>query len=140
MNKPLVHSKLGVGKKAQEIYLEGCALFGWDKKLASNFGNLASLYAETRDNKNKVYGIWFIQHSNLTGTEKSGWKNIINIWNGEITQSAQNLVSQYSNGDKRIIFARDSFNEYIFMGVYEQILINKIPNTEVFKRISTIYQ
>ena len=137
----LTNSKIGYGTSAQKIYIECCKLFGWDINQKGKFGPQQNLYAETKDKFGNEISVWFIRHSNFTGaysTKRKAWNNI-DTHNDKIEQkfTKQRPLKKYL--PPRLIFARDSFNHYIFMGIYERISYDQSTFTEVFKRTSKTY-
>lgn len=123
------------GKVAKQVFLELGALNGWDLSQAYQFEYKRPLYARNADAERKR-DIWFICHSNL------------NNENNYISFTHKNTIKQdcieefylYSNKDQyplneRIVFAKDSSLNYIFLGIYAPTDPNSKSQYRTYKKI-----
>lgn len=126
------------GTKAKDIYLQCCQRFGWDARLANEFGMMQPLYGH-RAADNGTKDVWFICHSNCKGD--------ILVTDGNGVQHHRNYVHTDSSGRvltieeyqqdapfdslayplrDRITFVKNKRGQYIFVGTYRA----KEPNSK----------
>ncbi|MBE6690806.1 MAG: hypothetical protein E7590_05935 [Ruminococcaceae bacterium] len=116
---------LHYGRKGQDIYLQGCRVFDWNRSLKSKFAMMQIMYAYhgARDKKS----VWMLP--NHAGVKPIKAKATAQWWN----TFADELVFEewkeptsdfYYDFSKRITFAKTKSNGYAFIGVYnpEQLL------------------
>lgn len=123
------------GTAAQEIYDDCCKKFRWDRSKRGQFGRQQLLYAENSDYIGKQ-SVWFLAHSNWTGTNNGCWIN--RIWNDTIEEEYMDGYRP-STIDKtdRIVFAKTKNGKYMFLGVYK--IESQTHNKRVYILISSQY-
>ena len=102
------------GTNARKTYYSLAQKFGWDQREGRNFGWHTLNYANIATREG--YSVWFLAHSNWTGTHTYGVKNKISETYME--QWWMNSSHPVATTRKRLIFAKKD-NWYIFLGVFE---------------------
>ena len=105
------------GTNSKEAYELLAMRYSWYKDAAENFGQEgALLYAGNVTPEG--YSVWFIGHSNLTGTESRKWKNIVSLdWN------TIDMIWKVAPPDEdydlayRVVFVKENDGHYRFLGV-----------------------
>lgn len=136
------------GTNSQAIYEKFCDTLGWDKSQINKFGLSRPLYAVKAD-MNREYGVWFISHSNLTGTtansrrtgktaNESPYRNMIHTDYSLMTENnSKSEAESDTTGEIRITFAKHMYGGYEFIGIYK--LIKYEAYVKHYKRISDTY-
>lgn len=124
------------GTKALDIYDECCKSFGWKKYERGNFGFQQKLYA--KDAAGEGLSVWFIAHSDWTGTNGNDYINTLGLFCDPIIEEYLNNESP-SRNDKtnRIIFAKKKNGTYYFVGVFK--VSEQNDRIREYKQISRTY-
>jgi hypothetical protein len=123
------------GTKAYDIYLICCEKFGWDKSQKGQFRIMKPLYAFEGEQKKKR-SIWFISNSNWTDTKNEKWRNIIKDKTIE-EYWEKSSPPLYDSKTDRIIFAKNSSREYIFLGIYK--VKEQTKDKRIYELYSSVY-
>lgn len=136
------------GTKAKDIYLQCCQWFGWNARLANEFGMMKPLYAKGAAGSG-TKAVWFIC--------KSNWYNDLLIpVNGKIVYKHRNYIydnlqciEEYQQDSKlypsdyplqdRITFAKNKQGKYVFLGVYRAKEPNSDRHDRTFYRVGYDY-
>lgn len=126
------------GAKAKTIYEMCCKRYGFKQEYSGKFGLRQGLYAA--DATPEGYSVWFLAHSNWTGTENGKWKNTIKPLERIITEQWNHLDSRfyYDNGI-RIVFAKNKNMRYVFLGIYKVKGSNISTRTKEYELMCTKY-
>ena len=120
----------GVGTRAQELYDTYCEKYGWDKTKRGLFGLRQILYAERATPEG--YSPWFLPHSNLSNTKGGNWTNIIS--NNMVYETwMEEQYGLYQDETIRVTFAKRKSGEYVFLGIYKPIKVEKKEVSEIIK-------
>ena len=141
MKKPLKRDvSEGYGSNAKEIYTRGCELYGWDESKANCFGYQTAMFAPNATPEG--YSVWFLTHSNLSGTYGGTWNNKIEGSTIEETWTNDLYSDYFRNDNLRITFAKkrcaNKDEEYVFIGLYEYVSTK--DNVKIYRKISDVYQ
>jgi len=136
---------LEYGTNTREIYIEGCEVFGWNKRFVNEFGRQgALLYANNATPEG--HAVWFLAHSNLTNSTAERWEN----WFETVETANDTIHEQHKDRmlmwqirqdqaiHRRITFAKKSnASQYMFMGIYK---VESIEDSFVkYKRVLKEY-
>ena len=107
------------GTNSRNIYEEYADRYGWNKSQANQFGEEGlPLYAPTCTPEK--YSVWCIAHSNWTEDAKGQWENEISYDRNTIEEYwKDHLAVRASDYTIRVVFAKQSTRQYIFLGVYK---------------------
>lgn len=140
----IIYSKLIMnreyGTNSQNIFLNMCESFGWDKTQKDCFRWGNSLCAEYADTERKR-DVWFISKPNynlkLVHVQDNENKPIDTIIDDGDSIREQ-IPSSYcpNHNVERIVFARNANGKYVFMGIYHCDAGNYV---RMWHRIATEY-
>ena len=127
------------GTTAKDIYSQCCDVLNWEKKEIGKFGQQQELYA--MDATPEKFSVWFLAHSNWTATKNGKWRNFIDTGKGIIEEYWDDKSIARFDKDKepRVVFAKDKSNKYLFLGVFENEIIDKQNGLKRYKKISDVY-
>lgn len=139
------------GTNAKDIYLNCCGWFGWNARLAKEFGMMKPLYGH-RAADNATKDVWFIGHSNFYGD--------VLVTDGNGAQHHRNYVHTDSSGRvltieeyqkdapfdsiayplrDRITFIKNKKGQYVFVGTYRAQELNSRRCDRTFYRVGDDY-
>ncbi len=135
---------MSYGTNSRDIYLECCERFNWHKDSQYKFGKQGCpLFAWNATPEN--YHVWFLCNNNWSGTKATSWENIISHDLQYIYEIWEKHLPDDREKGCRVVFAKTSDNQYVFLGVYRLSDI-KIEEREemiglnrVFEKISSVY-
>ena len=139
IGEQLIKGKI-YGTVAKDIYEQGCRKFGWRDSEKGKFAKQQKLYSEIATPEG--YSVWFLPHSNKTGTDNKSVKN--KIFANKVEQWWFDNNHYIAPKRKRLMFYKED-NIYYFGGVYlfdeERIeeTSGKIYYVEKFDLISEEY-
>ena len=138
LTNPLKHSKMQVGTNAYNIYKKGCEIFNWDSSFGQTF-TAKDMYAEmTVDGKD--FGLWFIGNSNFTEQHPEYINTVFPREDWKIIEEFKDKTRVINpTCPKRVVFLKDPFDEYIFLGVYERINVDHVNKISTYTRIDKTY-
>ena len=128
------------GTVARDIYEQGCKKFGWSYSEIGKFTMLKKLYSEIATPEG--YSVWFLPHSNKTGTDNKSVEN--RIYANKVEQWWFEKNHYPAPKRNRLMFYKED-NMYYFGGVYlfdeERIeeINGKIYYVEKFDIVSEEY-
>ena len=128
------------GTVARDIYEQGCKKFGWSYSEIGKFTMLKKLYSEIATPEG--YSVWFLPHSNKTGTDNKSVEN--KIFTNKVEQWWFEKNHYSAPKRNRLMFYKED-NMYYFGGVYlfdeERIeeINGKIYYVEKFDIVSEKY-
>lgn len=101
------------GTAAKDIYLSACDAFSWNRSNAGHFGWQTPNYSDIATPEG--YSVWFLAHSNWTGTDTHGVINKIS----ESYMEQWWMDKDYPKAGKRprVIFAKKD-GVYLFLGIF----------------------
>lgn len=130
----LTYKKMGTN--AQKIFDECAEKFGWLKTERVNFGMMQKMFSDKAAGEN--YSVWFIAHSDWSGTNDDLYKNILGVTASTIKEEyLKDSVPETTDQSTRIVFAKRKNEEYYFLGLYK--LLEQNSTTRIYKRISDQY-
>lgn len=124
----VVHIKKNTfcGTNAQDIYVKYSKAFGWEERYKYLFSYGHPLYAKNATPER--YSVWFLAHSNLTGTKGGTWNNY--IFEDRIEETHENLNDGFRDDNSvRIVFAKVNDN-YMFLGLFQPKKIEEKNNAQ----------
>lgn len=125
------------GTNGHEIYLMCCKVFGFRTDKHGHFVKQQSMYAD--DATPEGYSVWFLPHSNLTGTKSEGKNNVIA---GDLVKfswdNKKHNETKVNKGERRLLFVKDR-GVYYFAGLIECVEADIEACTSTFKVISDTY-
>jgi hypothetical protein len=138
------------GSAAQDIYLDCCRVFGWDRGRAGQFAQHTNLYDKHVTKED--YSVWFLPHHCWLKKERDRnrrWYNVVGReviyeeWvDALLTESdRQNLQYDFSS---RLTFAKDKNGKYCYIGVFKPIdtienqldPLGRLIHTKIYVRIN----
>ena len=127
------------GTKAIDVYDDMCSRFsGWIKSERGKFAPQKKLFGiRVADG---IYNVWFVGHSNWTGTSADKWTNVISGNCDEIIEYHNQPIPRedaYFEKYPRITFAKRD-GEYYFLGIYDTE-VDFIKRTKHHTRLSKVY-
>ena len=131
------------GTSSKNIYGACCDALGWDESKITHFGWQTPCYTEVGTLEG--YSVWFLTYNNWT--KNSETKEVENkIYDGYMEQWWRKANHDKATARKRVVFAINQEQKYVFLGVYifdenERIEVKdgKTYYVERFNRISTQY-
>lgn len=134
----------GYGTRAMDIYENCCRVFGWDYSKLGQFALKKPLYAYNATPEG--YSVIFLAHSNWTDTKV---RNRINIIQEKTLEERWREIDDdafYTDTYTRVVFAKDKYGEYVFLGVYlyketkTVTFLNEEKHfVKIYKRVSSQY-
>lgn len=119
------------GKKALDIYKNGCKYLGFDKSKSKFFNKLQLLYAT--DCSPEGYSVLMFAHSDVNGETNGTWINIID--KDKYYIYTENREPQPKN-ERRITFVKQKDGYYVFIGVYKLAEFNEnYPRKGMFQYV-----
>ena len=102
------------GTSAESIYVNCCDKLKWSYYEKGKFAKQKKLYSNVATPEG--YSVWFLAHSNWTGTHTAGVINKIS--ESYMEQWWMDSTHPRATKRKRIIFAKSEL-KYMFLGIYE---------------------
>jgi hypothetical protein len=102
------------GTAAKKIYEACCEKLVWNKSEVKCFGWQTPNYSDVATSEG--YSVWFLSHNNWTGTYTGIVKNRIS--ESYMEQWWMDSIHPKATTRKRVIFAKNNVNKYVFLGVF----------------------
>ena len=137
-------SPLTAGKKygtaSNRIYEACIPAFGFAQEGLKEFGWNNHMYAKAATKEG--YSVWMLAHSNWTDTKNEKWRNTISEGFRLITEDwGENAagLEKENLGEIRVVFAKDAAGAYIFLGVFQCMVIDQEKRLKKYELISDKY-
>lgn len=112
------------GRNSLEIYQNGIRYLNFNPRKIDQFGMRTLCYAQNCTPEG--YSVWILPYSSLNGRSNRKWVNFIEFEHNKIVQYSFDR-SEFTHPplEKRLTFAKQQNNEYVFLGIYK--LSERIP-------------
>ena len=128
------------GTASNRIYEACIPAFGFAPEGLKEFGWNNHMYAKAATKEG--YSVWMLAHSNWTDTKNGKWRNTISEGFRLITEdwgeNAAGLEKELPD-EIRVTFAKDAAGAYIFLGVFQCMVIDQEKRLKKYELISDKY-
>ena len=138
-SRPLTAGKK-YGTASNRIYEACIPVFGFAQEGLKEFGWNNPMYAKAATKEG--YSVWMLAHSNWTDTKNGKWRNTISegyrLIEEDWSENAAGLEKE-NLGEIRVVFAKDAAGAYIFLGVFQCMVIDQEKRLKKYELISDKY-